>query len=68
MQSQTAEINNAKSESTNEKNMNTHNHLIRTIDNHSQTWQLDLMAMGDLYKIYSPKKFELRPRDSIYVD
>ena len=48
--------------------MNTHNHLIVTIDYHSQTRQPDLTAKGDFYKIYSPKKFRLRPRDDIYLD
>ena len=48
--------------------MNTHNHLIVTIDYHSQTRQPDLMATGDFYKIYSPKKFKLRPKDDIYLD
>ena len=48
--------------------MNTHNHLIVTIGYHSQTRQPDLMATGDFYKIYSPKKFKLRPKDDIYLD
>ena len=48
--------------------MNTHNHLIVTIDYHSQTRQPDLMTKGDFYKIYSPKKFKLRPREDIYLD
>ena len=51
--------------------MNTHNHLIVTIDYHSQTRQPDLTAKGDLQretKIYSPKKFKLRRRDNIYLD
>ena len=46
--------------------MNTHNHLIVTIDYHSQTRQPDLTGKGDFYKIYSPKKF--RTRDNIYLD
>ena len=45
--------------------MNTHNHLIVTIDYHSQTQEPELTANGDFYKIYSPKKFKLRPRDDI---
>ena len=48
--------------------MNTCNHLIVTIDYHSQTRQPDLTAKGDFYKIDSPKKFKLRPRDDIYLD
>ena len=48
--------------------MNTCNHLIVTIDYHSQTRQPDLTAKGDFYKIYSPKKFKLRPRDDIHLD
>ena len=48
--------------------MNTHNHLIVTIDYPSQTRQPDLTTKGDFYKVYSPKKFKLRPRDDIYLD
>ena len=48
--------------------MNTHNDLIVTIDYHSQTRQPDLTVKGNFYKIYSPKKFKLRPRDNIYLD
>ena len=48
--------------------MNTHNHLIVTIDYHSQTRQPDLTAKGDFYKIYSPKKLKFRPRDNIYLN
>ena len=48
--------------------MNRHNHLILLIDYHSQTQQPDLTTKGDFYKIYSPKKFKLRPRDDIYLD
>ena len=47
--------------------MNTHNHLIVTIDYHSQTRQPDLTAKGHFHEIYSPKKFKLRPRDDIYL-
>ena len=50
------------------REINTHNYLIVTIDYHSQTRQPDLTAEGDFYKIYSPKKFNLRPRDDIYLD
>ena len=48
--------------------MNTHNYLIVGIDYHSQIQQQDLTANGDFYKIYSPNKFKLRPRDDIYLD
>ena len=48
--------------------MNTRNHLIVTLDYHSQTQQPDLTAKRDFYKIYSPKKFKLRPREDIYLD
>ena len=48
--------------------MNKQNYLIVTIDYHSQTQQPDLTVKGDFYKIYSPKKFRLRPRDNIYLD
>ena len=50
------------------RDINTHNYLIVTIDYHSQTRQPDLTAEGDFYKIYSPKKFNLRPRDDVYLD
>ena len=74
MQSQTTETKVTKWETTNEINickvrdMNTHDYLIVTIDYHSQTRQPDLTAKGDFYKIYSPKKCKLRPRDDIYTD
>ena len=35
------------------------------IDLHSQVRQPNMTANGDFYKIYSPKKFKLKPRDDI---
>ena len=46
----------------------THNYLIVEIDSHSQVQQPNMTAKEDFYKIYSPKKFKLRPRDDIYLD
>ena len=46
----------------------THNYLIVKIDSHSQVQHQNMTANGDFYKIYSPKKFKLRPRDDIYLD
>ena len=44
------------------------NYLIVEIDSHSQVQQPNMTAKEDFYKIYSPKKFKLRPRDDIYLD
>ena len=46
----------------------THNYFIVKIDSHSQVQHQNMTASGDFYKIYSPKKFKLRPRDDIYLD
>ena len=46
----------------------THNYLIVEINSHSQVQQTNMTAKEDFYKIYSPKKFKLRPKDNIYVD
>ena len=46
----------------------THNYLIVEIDSHSQVQQPNMTAKEDFYKIYSPKKFKLRPRKNIYLD
>ena len=46
----------------------THNYFIVEIDSHSQVHQPNMTANGDFYKIYSPKNFNLRPRDDIYLD
>ena len=37
--------------------------LIHTLESNNQTWQTD-----KFYKVYSPEKFKLRPRDDIYLD
>ena len=46
----------------------THNYLIVEIDSRSHVQQPNMTAKEDFYKIYSPKKFKLRPKDNIYVD
>ena len=46
----------------------THNYFIVEIDSHSQVQQPNMTANGDFYKIYSPKNFNLRPTDDIYLD
>ena len=46
----------------------THNYFIVKIDSQSQVQHQNMTANGDFYKIYSPKKFKLRPRDDIYLD
>ena len=46
----------------------THNNFIVEIDSHNQVSQPNMTAKGDFYKIYSPKKFKLRPRADIYLD
>ena len=46
----------------------THNYFIVEIDSHSQVQQPNMTANGDFYKIYSPKNFNLRPRDDLYLD
>ena len=45
-----------------------YNYLIIEIDSHTQVNQPDMTSTQDFYKIYSPKKFKLRPRDDIYLD
>ena len=44
------------------------NYLIVEIDSHSQVQQPNMTAKEDFYKIYSPKKIKLRPREDIYLD
>ena len=46
----------------------THNYLIVEIVSHSQVQQPNMTAKEDFYKIYSPKKIKLRPREDIYLD
>ena len=43
----------------------THNNFVVEIDSHSQINQPNMAAKGDFYKISSPKKSKLRPRDDI---
>ena len=46
----------------------THNNFFVQIDSHSQVNQPNMTDNGNFYKIYSPKKLKLRPRDNIYLD
>ena len=43
----------------------THNNFVVEIDSHSQINQPNMTAKRDFCKIYSPKKFKLRPKDDI---
>ena len=48
--------------------MNKANYLNIKIELHTKVNQLDMTTTQDFYKIYSPKKFKLRPRDDICLD
>ena len=42
--------------------------LIVTFNSHTGNKKPDMKDNEKFYKIYSPKKFKLRPRDDIYLD
>ena len=44
------------------------NYLTVSFNSHIRTEQPDMRDKDRFYKVYSPQKIKLRPRDDIYLD
>ena len=48
--------------------METFRELIVTINLHAEIEKPNITTKDRFYKVYSPEKFKLRPREDIYLD
>ena len=60
---------NHKTKQENTQNMTTYfENLTINFDSYIGTKKPDMIEKTKFYKVYSPQKFKLRPRDDIYLD